>query len=204
MPQIFSYNVNQGSMYAQTYALYTLVPEEEKLFFYGDSDDCTNFISQCVWASYGGWLAGTDEQTVDDNAKRIKSDIRQVKDIWFGSASNMGANKWCRVEEFYRYVTDKSKWVGPTAELITEGSFWSIDPRIIKKGDVIQMVVTTYTPDRYGHGLYVTQAGSTWADVLICCHSYDRLNEPMMWFAEHPKVYEKMRIIRFNPSRFEN
>jgi hypothetical protein len=204
MSQIFSYDSNQGSMYAQTYALYKQVPKEQRLFYYSENDDCTNFISQCVSAAYGGWLAGIDEQTVSINAKRIKSDIRQVKGIWFGSASNIGSNKWCRVEEFYRYVTDKSKGIGPTAELIAEGSFWSIDPRIIKKGDVIQMVVTTYTSDRYGHGLYVTQPGSTWAELLICCHSYDRLNEPMIWFAQYPQIYEKLRIIRFIPTKFES
>jgi hypothetical protein len=202
MSQIFPFDANQGSMYAQIYALYYEVPEEQRLFYYSDGDDCTNFISQCVWAAYGGWIAGTAEQTVDDNAKRIKSDIRQVKGIWFGSASNIGSNKWCRVEEFYRYVTDKSKGIGPTAELIAEGSFWSIDPRIIKKGDVIQMVVTTYTPDRYGHGIYVTKAGNIWDEVLICCHTYDRLNEKVIWFAQNPQIYEKLRILRFIPAKF--
>jgi hypothetical protein len=204
MSQLFSYDANQGSMYAQTYALYNEVTNEQRLFHYSEGDDCTNFISQCVWAAYGGWLAGTDEQTVYNNAKRIKSDIRQAKGVWFGSATNIGSNKWCRVEEFYRYVTDKTKDIGPIAELVAEGSFWSIDPRTIKKGDVIQMVVTTYTKDRYGHGIYVTKAGNTWEEVLICCHTYDRLNEPMIWFAQYPQIYEKLRILRFKPAKFES
>lgn len=204
MPQLFLYDTNKGSMYAQTYALNNEVPKEQRLFYYSEGDDCTNFISQCVWAAYGGWLAGTDEQTVNNNSKRIKSDIRQVKGIWFGSATNIGSNKWCRVEEFYRYVTDKTKDIGPIAELIAEGSFWSIDPRIIKKGDVIQMVVTTYTRDRYGHGIYVTKAGNTWDEVLICCHTFDRLNEQVIWFAQYPYIYEKLRILRFKPAKFES
>ena len=202
MAQNFLYDSFQGSMYAQAYALYKEVPAAQRLFYYSESDDCTNFISQCVWASYGGFVNGVDDQTVAINSKRIKSDVRQVKGIWFGSQSYIGSNKWCRVEEFFKYVTDKSKGLGPTAELVAEGSFWSVDPRLIKRGDVIQMVVTTYTPDRYGHGLYVTKAGSTWDEVLICCHLYDRLNEQMMWFAQYPQIYEKMRILRFLPSKF--
>jgi predicted GH43/DUF377 family glycosyl hydrolase len=202
MLQTYLYDSFQGSMYAQDYALYKEVPVIQRLFYYGDSDDCTNFISQCVWASYGGWVSGIDAPTVGINTKRIKTDIRQVKGEWFGSESNIGSNKWCRVEEFFKYVTDKSKGIGPTAQLVSEGTFWSVDPRIIKQGDVIQMVVTTYTKDRYGHGLFVTKAGSTWDEVLICCHTYDRMNVPMIWFAQYPQIYQKLRILRFLPSKF--
>ena len=46
------------------------------------------------------------------------------------------------------------------------------------EGDVLQLVVRSYIPGQYGHSLYVTKSGRTWDDILICCHSYDRLDEP--------------------------
>lgn len=203
MPTEFDYNPATGRIYAQAFALHSNVPQEQKLFYYADGEDCTNFISQCVWAAYGGWIPGFSENIIKSNSDRIQKDVRQVKSIWYGSKSNIGSNRWCRVEEFFSYVTDSGKPFGPAAGKVTEGDWNSVDPGAIKAGDVIQMVVSTYTRDRYGHGLYVTQAGGTWDDVLICCHTDDKLDEPMGWFAQFPEVYTKMRVLRFKRANFQ-
>lgn len=203
MPEEFIYNPVKGAIYAQAFALFDNVPDDEKLFYYAKDINCTNFISQCIWASYGGWKMGFDEKTVEENRIRIRKDIRQVKGIWYGSANNIGSNRWCRVVDFFDYVVDNLKNMGPMAELIDEGTFETIDPKTIQLGDVIQMVVTSYTKDRYGHAVYVTGEGETYDDILICCNSDDRLNEPLSWFAQFENIYSKIRIIRFKNAIFE-
>ena len=204
MANRYAYDPRAGTVYAQTYAFSENIPEDQRLFYYADGEDCTNFISQCVWAAYGGWIPGFSERAVARNAERIRNDIRQVRGVWYGSKQNIGSNRWCRVEEFFRYVTDRNKSAGPAASLVVEGDWDSVDPALIKAGDVVQLVVTTYTPDRFGHGLYVTRAGGSWDDTLICCHTDDRLNEPMGWFAQFPRIYAKMRVLRFAEAIFDS
>lgn len=203
MGVLHHYNFLNGMIYAQSYALFYNVPEEDRLFYYSNGENCTNFISQCVWAAYGGWLPGFSEPIIGKNAERIKNDYAQVRGIWYGSKSNIGSNRWCRVEEFYSYCVDKTKTLGPKAEKIAEGDFFDIDPAKIREGDVIQMVVASYTPDRFGHGLFVIKSGTTWDDILICCNSDDRLNEPMSWFSQFPDIYKKLRVLRFSDAIFE-
>lgn len=204
MAKTYAYDPWAGRMYAQAFALYDNVPPEQRLFYYAEGADCTNFISQCVWAAYGGWIPGFSESIVKQNAERIRADVRQVKGIWYGSKSNIGSNRWCRVEEFFAYTTDRRKTYGPMANKIAEGGWDAISPDIVKVGDIISFVVTSYTPDRFGHNLYVTKAGGSWDDVLICCHTEDRLDEPMSWFEQFPDIYSKLRIIRFGNAVFES
>lgn len=201
MSQTFSFDPDTGALYARSFALYDYVPPAQRLFFHAE-DDCTNFISQCVWAAYGGWLPGFTKEKTDENAGRIRRNIRQVKGVWYGSSSFVGSNKWCRVEEFYAFVTGR-KERGPSARLIAEGDFNRVDPAVIQKGDVVQLVVASYTPDRYGHSLYVTVPGTTWQGVKICCHTYDRLDAPMTEFTQYPDVYRKLRVLRFGPAVFD-
>lgn len=204
MAQTYPYNPGLGILYAETFALYENVPQEQRLFYYASGEDCTNFISQCVWAAYGGWIPGYSESIVKQNAQRILQDVRQAKGIWYGSKSNIGSNRWCRVEEFYRYVTDGNKPRGPMGKLIAQGDWTSVDPNLVSVGDVVQLVVSDYAPNRFGHGLYVVKSGKGWDDILICCHTDDRLSEPIGWFAQFPEVYTKLRILRFSPAVFDS
>ena len=198
---VFSYDAGAGTRYARQYALMDTVPEDERLFFYDPNDDCTNFISQCVWAAYGGWVPGSGGAAVVLNAPRIRQDVRQVPGVWFGSRSHIGSTRWCRVEEFYSFATAR-KPAGPAAVRIADGDFRSVDPRRILAGDVVQLVVASYTPDRFGHGLYVTQAGGDWNEVRICCHTYNRRDTPMSEFASQPAVYPRLRVLRFGLGTF--
>lgn len=198
------YNPKLGALYAETFALYENLPLEQRLFYYAPGEDCTNFISQCVWAAYGGWIPGFSESIVAENKKRILADVKQVKGVWYGSKSNIGSNRWCRVEEFFRFITDENKPRGPMAKQIAQGVWDEVDPNIIAPGDVVQLVVADYAPYRFGHGLYVVRAGESWDDILICCHTDDRLNEPLGWFAQFPDVYTKLRVLRFSPAVFDN
>ena len=202
MALTFNFDASAGAHYARSFALYDHVPQKELLFYYDPEDDCTNFISQCVWAAYGGWIPGFTDDIVIKNTQRIKKNIRQVGGVWYGSKNNIGSNIWCRVNQLYSYVTSQ-KATGPQARIIAEGKFSRIDPEIIRVGDVIQMIVASYTPDRYGHSLYVTKAGVIWEDVYICCHSIDRLDAPLSIFAQFPDNYLKLRVLRFESANFD-
>jgi hypothetical protein len=197
---VFSYDVHNGVEYARTYALRDRIPEDRRLFFYDSGNDCANFASQCIWAAYGGWIPGTDPETVSINRTRIKSHVRMAPYIWYGSPSFPGSEKWCRVVEFFGYVVASGN--GPHAQMIAEGDWKGVKPSIIKAGDLIQVVVKSYIPGRYGHSLYVTQSGRTWDDILICCHSFDRLDEPLSSFAQYPDEYAKFRVLRFGKGSF--
>lgn len=195
------YGAAEGVVYARTFALHQLVPADERLFFYSLADNCTNFISQCVWAAYGGWLPEISPAATAENAARIRRDFRMARGVWFGSAAHIGSPDWCRVEAFYDYVT-APKRNGPAAAQVTAGTFEEVPPAALRVGDVVQMVVTPYAPERFGHGLFVTQAGARWADVLICCQSYDRLDSSMEEFSAQPAVYPRLRVLRFAPAVF--
>ena len=202
MLQTFEYIPRNGIYYAQAFALIDNMPEEQRLFFYSSDDDCTNFVSQCVWAAYGGWLPGFTEEIAAKNSQLILKNVRQVSGVWYGSKHHIGSNKWCRVEEFCAFVSSKNNSQGPNAHLVADGDFNSISPATIKKGDVIQMIVKSYTPDRFGHSLYVTTEGAEWSDVHICCHTYNRLNAPMTVFSSFPEIYSRLRVLRFSSAVF--
>ena len=198
---IFSYEPQNGIAYARAYALYEYVPEERRLFFYDSSNDCANFVSQCVWAAYGGWVKGVDVLSIRSNRVNTKNTIRMAPYIWYGSKSFSGSNKWCRVVEFFTYAIS-TKQTGPLATRIAEGDWATISPTIIKEGDVLQLVVQSYIPNQYGHSVYVTKAGHSWEKILICCHSYDRLDVPLSSFSQLPDQYPRFRILRFRRAVF--
>lgn len=196
----YIYDSAKGVEYARYYANYYRIREDKRLFFY-DSNDCTNFCSQCVWAAYGGWLPGYDESAIKENKERIKSNIRMIPFIWYGSHSSSGSNKWCRVVEFYDYsVSIKNN--GPFALKIYDGQWQNFNPSSVREGDVIQMVIKSYASYRYGHCLYVTQRGDSLNQIKICCHTYDRLDAPLSEFSNFPEEYTRLRLIRFQNADF--
>lgn len=200
---LFSYDASRGIAYARLYAEYFSVPVNLRLFHYDiNGSDCANFVSQCVWASYGGWIQGFDENTVAENKERIRKMVRMVPGVWFDSLFYSGSNKWCRVMEFYEYAL-ANKTYGPKGYKIYEGDWQSLDPSIIRRGDVIQMVVASYASNRYGHSLYVTKEGKSLSEVEICCHSFDRRDAPLTDFSVFPDQYKKLRIIRFTSGNFQ-
>ena len=190
------YKAEDGVRYARAFALHAMVPEAERLFYYSSGDNCTNFISQCVWAAYGGWLSYAPTAV---NASRIRQNVRMVSNVWYGSFWHVGSPDWCRVEAFYTDVT-AAKGNGPAARQIAAGTFDTVDPGILRRGDVVQLVVRTYVPDRFGHGLYVTEPGEDWETVRICCQSYDRLDASASEFSQYPSIYTRLRVLRFFPA----
>lgn len=197
-----SYDASRGIAYARFYAYYFNLPSDLRLFHYDTNGDCANFASQCVWAAYGGWIEGYDEAAVAENKERIRKMVRMVPNAWFGSLNHSGSTKWCRVMEFYDFAL-AHKTYGPRGYKIFEGDWQSLEPSMIQKGDLIQLIVASYVSYRYRHTLYVTKEGSSLSDVEICCHSFDRRDAPLTDFAMLPEEYTRLRIIRFTSGNFQ-
>lgn len=198
----YRYDASRGAAYARLYANYFELSEDLRLFFYDRSgSDCTNFCCQCVWAAYGGWMPGFSEKIIEENRELIKKAVRMVPFTWYGSLFFSGSNKWCRVIEFWDFML-APKTYGPNGIRIFEGDWSGLRPSLIHTGDVIQLVVKSYIPYRYGHCLYVTESGSTFDDIKICCHSYDRLDAPLSEFSSFPDEYTGVRVMRLRAADF--
>jgi hypothetical protein len=95
--------------YADLYAL------SNSPYFYVADNDCTNFVSQAVWAGYGGWVSG-DAST---NASHVSSHYRMYytggsnwyANDWFGNLGG-GSSAWENVSGHWHFVTNNSGY-GP-------------------------------------------------------------------------------------------
>lgn len=114
--------------------------------FYDFSDiggDCTNFISQCVYAGskimnynpYSGW--------------------------YYNSPSSRSAS-WTGVNFFYEFIVN-NKGPGPFATEVPS-------QELLIPGDVIQFGDDT---QGWHHSLLVLTTGRSYEDVLIAAHTYD-------------------------------
>ncbi|GAB6273191.1 MAG: hypothetical protein STSR0004_00540 [Peptococcaceae bacterium] len=166
----FSYDSAKGSRYAQKYA-----PEGQnsiiRLFYYIPGGDCTNFVSQCVWAAYGGWVEGNDAKSKEN----IRNCVRMVAGIWQGGGG--GTPNWEQVLKFFSYVIS-SKTYGPKGSKFAESVAKSFPLSSIRVGDVLQ--VKRGSGGTYGHSVYVSVInGSTPDKIFVCQHSSDIKNRPL-------------------------
>ena len=156
-----SYYIESGVEYALRFAE---APLSER-FFYTASSDCTNFVSQCVWAAYGGYVAGDDLQV----QKNIRNKFKMTAQ-WFGNSGG-GTPPWESVDRFFLYM--KNSKVRAYNENSTA---LELDPDSIKAGDVLQFRRTPSGP--YTHSVYVTENLGTgeFSGIFVCQHSTDWKN----------------------------
>lgn len=148
--------------YAQKWAL-----SRNPLFydFTGQGGNCTNFVSQCIFAGCGVM-----------NETPIFG--------WYYRSADDRAPAWSGVEEFYRFMIGAPEFlsanggVGPYA-LLAES------PRQIEEGDVIQLADEN---NRFYHSLLIT--GLSDRDVLVSAQSNDALDRPLSEYS-----YASLRIL---------
>lgn len=138
------YSWANGIAYAKRFA-------KAKRFFYivPDRNDCTNFISQCVWAAYGGFDKNSDAKT----KKNISNKFRMIKGTWFGGTGG-GSSAWESVNPFYTYV-NKAKTYGPKGKGYNNNKLVKSLTNI-QVGDVLQSREDG-KKNVYKHSTYVTQ-----------------------------------------------
>lgn len=149
MATSYSYNSFRGVQYAQTYGLIA------NPYFYSTGNDCTNFVSQCIWAAYGGWSSTMSAETMQNN---ISNKVRMVPNIW-QAGSGGGTSNWENVDSLWSYVTG-NQGNGPKATGYNDGGWYTgVLPIDISTGDVLQK---SSDGKDYFHSVYVvsTPGGS--------------------------------------------
>jgi hypothetical protein len=174
----YSYSPSLASAYAQKYAK---ASSSSRIFYTaywnGSEVDCTNFVSQCVWAGYGGYVESSTNQTNSN----ISNMVRMVSGVWYGGSGG-GSENWEEVPDFFTYMVS-SKVLGPQA--VTDFSNYNarhyydednkVTPASIKVGDVIQY----WKDGKYCHSSIVSVKGSRYTQIKVCYHTSDNLNKPL-------------------------
>ena len=167
----YYYVASRGVQYASTYG------QNVNPYFYNYSNDCTNFVSQCIWAAYGGWSA---TMSVSDMQSNIANHVRMVPYTWQGGPTqNDCSTNWINVDSLWNYVTS-NQGNGPKATGYNNGNWYTgVLPIDISIGDVLQR---SSDGSDYSHSVYVvyTPGGSNPAynEIYVAQHSsnYTRRN----------------------------
>lgn len=189
----YAYDAARGVQYARTYG-----SNPNGNFYSASTADCTNFVSQCVWAAYGGWSSTMSNTDMINN---ISNKVRMVSGVWQGGSGGGTAN-WESVNSFWSYVTGNAG-NGPKATGYNNGGWYTgVLPIDISSGDILQF---STDGSSYYHSVYVVSVpgGSN--------PSYD-----LIYVAQHTANYSSrklteligtsgryMRQMRFHAGTFE-
>lgn len=120
-----TYNNMLGRNYAQKFAN---AKSKDETWFYFAEKDCTNFVSQCVWAAYGGYVEGSTSETA--TMANIQNQYRMT-DTWYAGTGG-GSSNWENVTSFWDYMT-ANKDIGPKATgYNNNGAFDNVSASSIK------------------------------------------------------------------------
>ena len=162
------YNRENAVEYARKWAL-----SRNPLFydFTGTGGNCTNFVSQCIFAGCG---------------------IMNYTPTfgWYYISSEERAPAWTGVDELYNFLTgvpsfaEANGMVGPYGVNAAEAREMSI-------GDIIQLA---NSEGEYYHSLIIS--GATDNDILVCAQSNDALDRPLSSYN-----FASLRIIHIQGAR---
>ena len=147
----FPYNRSRAVAYAKRWALGR---NPTFLDFTGIGGNCTNFVSQCVFAGCG---------------------IMNFTPTygWYYLSPDDRAPSWSGVDEFYSFLIgvpeffDANGGIGPYATNAAES-------KKIELGDIVQL---SNSNGEFYHTLIIS--GFTENDILVCAHSDDALDRPL-------------------------
>ncbi len=161
----YSYYIPRGVNYANRFA----PSSAPRWFYYVNGGDCTNFVSQCVWAAYGGYVEGNDTQS----KANITNKVRMVPSIWQAGTGG-GVSNWESVSSFWTYSIS-SKTVGPKATGFNNNlKYTNMSSSDLEVGNVLQ--VRNGSSGSYGHSVYASRldnSKSGWSRWFVCQHSSD-------------------------------
>lgn len=165
----YAYNASKGVQYASQFAAKSNA--KDLIFYYVNGADCTNFVSQCIWAAYGGYDAGS----IANSKKNMNNQTRMVAKKWYGGSGG-GSINWESVGSFWSYVT-KQKAVGPNGTGINNNKKISnLSVANMKIGEVIQ--VRNGSVGEYAHSVYIT-AKSNNNKIYVSQHSSAKFNRSL-------------------------
>jgi hypothetical protein len=163
---------------ATNYALYYAKADtNSRLFFtarnnYGGEVDCTNFVSQCIWAGYVGF----DQNNLAKAKSNRDNKIGMVYSDWHAGIGG-STTIWQNVDELWNYLT-KTKEAGPNAIGYNNGKpYTSMAARDIQVGNLLQLRSGGGTD--YHHSVFVTgkpDGADQYSQILISSHTNNRKN----------------------------
>ena len=146
------FNENYRRLRAVLYARRWALGRNPAYYDYSDlGGDCTNFVSQCVYAG-----CGVMNYTPDFG--------------WYYISADDKAPAWTGVEFFYRFFTRAERSPGPVARLC------SVEE--LQVGDVVQI---SFDGESYAHTVVVVKVekGEGPGGIFIAAHTNDALNRPL-------------------------
>ena len=170
------YNRARAVEYARRWAL-----SRNPLFvnFAGRGGDCTNFVSQCVYA-------GCCQMNFTPDYG------------WYYIDQNDRAPAWSSVEFFYDFITGRPEFINMNAGIGPYGL--EVDSTGAIEGDVVQLA--DETGDFY-HTLIIS--GFSEGQTLVCAHTNDALDKPLSTYSYSSLRYihiEGIRMMTLDDSCF--
>lgn len=143
------YQRSKAVSYSNRWAL----SRNPQYFDYSDfGGDCTNFISQCIYAGSG---------------------IMNYTPIWgwYYIDGNRKAPAWTGVEYLYNFITRSEESIGPYGKQVQISD--------VEPGDIIQLAFNEM--GSFEHSLFIVECGDVpnINNIFINTHSYDRLRYPL-------------------------
>lgn len=161
----YSYNTSAGVNYALNHA-----ESRNTYFYYVPQNDCTNFVSQCLWAAYGGYNSG------------ISSRVR-MSDNWY-AGSGGGSPAWESVNGLWNQVVTNYPGSGPNGTGYNNNApYYDFAPGRIYLGEILQFR-NIDSSNEYTHSVYVTSSGNTnnnyYNEILVSQHT-DNWKNRNLW-----------------------
>ena len=141
--------------------------------FTGQGGNCTNFVSQCIFAGCG----------VMNFTPTFG---------WYYRSPSDRAPAWSGVNELFRFLTQVPDFInvnGGTGPYASD----AIASRTVELGDVIQLQNAEKV---FYHTLIIS--GFTDDDILVCAHSNDALDRPLSTYD-----YTDLRILHIEGARID-
>jgi len=172
------YNPVYGLYYASWYATADL---SDRIFYTvsaSNGGDCTNFVSQCVWAAYGACNPNVAIMKYYRDNWLYMYYTNNYSTGWWGSTGG-GCGSWEGVNSFWNIITAYNANAPAGVEIVSStlvNSLSSSTINIIYEADVIQLGWYKNSIFDYRHSLFVdwnAKTGST-SGVYIDAHTTDR------------------------------
>ena len=164
------YDREKAVEYAKRWAL-----SRNPLFidFTGIGGNCTNFVSQCIYA-------GAPVMNYTDTFG------------WYYISPTERAPAWSGVDELYNFLVGSEGFRGEDS-LIGPYGVRAIMPSQVQLGDVVQL---RNTEGDFYHTLIIS--GFQSGDILVCAQSNDALDRPLSSYS-----YAGLRVIHIEGARIE-
>lgn len=151
------------------------------------NEDCTNFVSQCVWAGYGGWDSGSTTNTKNNISNHFRmyytGGSNWYGTDWFGNSGG-GSAAWENVSNHWNFVTGNPA-IGPKGSGYNNGSkYTNLSAGSIGVGETLQFRDSAKS-STYQHSIFVTHLETnfpnpiTYNMVLCNAHNGDYYREPL-------------------------